>query len=147
MKKGGNQYLADPRQALFLEHYLNPTSPTFSNALQSALKAGYTQEYSENLTGQMPDWLSEKLGDLQLLSIAENNLRELLQQGEDIKVKADITKFVAETIGKSKYSKRKELTGAEGTALIPDSMTKKKADEAINQFLTSNGQNTADTKG
>ena len=41
----GNQYKPDPRQALFLKHYLDPKSPTFSNALQSALKAGYEQEY------------------------------------------------------------------------------------------------------
>ena len=30
-----------PQQKLFLANYLNPKSETFSNALQSALKAGY----------------------------------------------------------------------------------------------------------
>lgn len=114
----GNQYKEDPRQTLFLSYYLDPTSGTFSNALQSALKAGYSQEYSESITAQMPDWLSDKLGDLQMLSIAETNLLELLQQGEDIKVKADITKFVAKTLGKEKYSERQEVTGRNGERLM-----------------------------
>jgi len=37
----------DPRQALFLAHYLNPKSDTFSNAYQSGIKAGYSEEYSK----------------------------------------------------------------------------------------------------
>ena len=37
----------DPRQASFLAYYLNPKSDTFSNALQSGIKAGYSEEYSK----------------------------------------------------------------------------------------------------
>ena len=39
--------LLTPQQELFLSYYTNPKSETFSNALQSGLKAGYSQEYSE----------------------------------------------------------------------------------------------------
>ena len=39
----------DPRQTAFLTYYLDPKSETFSNALQSGLKAGYKQEYAENI--------------------------------------------------------------------------------------------------
>lgn len=80
-KKRGNQYTIDPRQSLFLSKYLDPKSPTFSNALQSALAVGYSQLYAENLTSQSPDWLSEKLGELQseqMLRKAERNLDEIL---------------------------------------------------------------------
>lgn len=138
----GNQYMEDPRQTLFLSYYLDPTSGTFSNALQSALKAGYSQEYSESITSQMPDWLSDKLGDLQMLSIAETNLLELLQQGEDIKVKADITKFVAKTLGKEKYSERQEIVGRDGKDLIPEE-SKRRSEVAIDSYL--NGKDKGNT--
>lgn len=73
----------DNRQAKFLELYLDPDSETFDNALQSGLKAGFTQEYSESITSQMPDWLSEALGRRDqrrksMLEKAERNLNEFL---------------------------------------------------------------------
>lgn len=80
-KKKGNQYMVDPRQSLFLANYLNTKSPTFSNALQSALAAGYAQEYAESITSLAPDWLSERLGELnseRMLRKAERNLDEIL---------------------------------------------------------------------
>lgn len=40
---GANQYLIDPRQKKCWDLYVNPKSETFGNALQSALKAGYTE--------------------------------------------------------------------------------------------------------
>jgi hypothetical protein len=112
-----NQYTApDPRQSLFLSYYLDPESETFSNALQSALKAGYSQEYSESLTSQMPKWLSESLGDLTIVKQAETNIKSFLV-GEDEKIKADITKFVLSRLNKKKWSERTELTGADGEAI------------------------------
>lgn len=72
---GANQYQTDPRQTLFLTHYLDPKSDTFSNALQSGIKAGYTEEYSKSLTSQLPDWLSESINDTELLKKAEKRLK------------------------------------------------------------------------
>lgn len=112
--KGYNKSLPDPRQALFLSYYLDPTSATFSNALQSALRAGYSQKYAEVLTGQMPDWLSENLSDNKRLSKAEKILDKTLEleavneegkvDNQLLKTQTDVAKFVANTIGKSKYS-------------------------------------------
>ena len=39
----------DPRQSLFLQYYLDPKSKTFSNALQSGIRAGYSAEYSQSI--------------------------------------------------------------------------------------------------
>ena len=118
-----NQYSVDPRQALFLTYYLDFKSETFSNALQSALKAGYAQEYAENITSQMPDWLSEKLGNNKRLDKAEKVLDEMLELKSDdnpamIKIKQDTAKFIAERLGKEKYSTRSELTGKNGESVI-----------------------------
>ena len=110
-----NQYQSDPRQLEFLALYLNPQSDTYSNALESALKAGFSQEYAETITYQMPKWLSENLGKRQrMLQKAENNLETILDyddiDGGKRKIKADITKFVAERLGKKWYGQEKGTT-------------------------------------
>jgi len=52
------------------------------------------------------------------------------------RIKADISKFVAETLGKESYSKRNELTGAGGEKLMPvDEKTKEKIDLALDEYL------------
>ena len=119
--------LLNPQQESFLVEYLNPKSPNFSNALQSALKAGYSQEYSENITHLMPDWLSESIGDMKRLRKAEKILDKTLDMNpvdEDgrvdnqlLKTQTDTAKFFAERLNKKKYSIRKELTGEDGESI------------------------------
>lgn len=129
-----NQYTApDPRQSLFLAGYLDPKSPTFSNAYQSALKAGYEEEYAKTILSQDVDWLSESLKDNQLLAKAEKRLNQLLdfepvdEEGKiDNSLLANQMKaisLVAKGIGKAKYSERSEISGIDGKDLIPESIT------------------------
>lgn len=111
--------LLTPQQELFLERYTNPKSPTFSNALQSALEAGYAQEYAESITYKMPSWLAENVGDLRRLKRAEKNLTEVQnldivdKEGKidtnliDKRTKVDM--FLAERLDKSKYSTKQEI--------------------------------------
>jgi phage terminase small subunit len=108
----------NPQQIAFLNLYNNPKSETFGNAMQSALKAGYAQQYAENITNLMPDWLSENMERRKrILNKAERNLEDLLDSADD-RVKADITKFAAKTLGKNEgYSERTELTGKDGKDL------------------------------
>jgi hypothetical protein len=109
----------DPRQIKFLEYYLDVKSETFANALQSGLKAGYAQEYSESITSLMPKWLSERLGDMNLVNKAERNLNKFLSDDfKNDKIKSDITKFTLSRLNKQKYSDRVEHTGAEGRDLV-----------------------------
>jgi len=78
---GANQYLADPRQALFLAYYIDPKSESFGNATQSGLRAGFERTYAENLKNKMPYWLSRKVEDFKsnrLLEKAERNLEEIM---------------------------------------------------------------------
>ncbi len=108
----------DPRQTLFLTYYLDPKSETFSNAYKSALKAGYANEYAENLMSLMPDWLSENIDRRKrMLHKAESRLEKHIES-EDEKVSLDASKFVAKTLGKNEgYSERQEITGADGKNL------------------------------
>jgi phage terminase small subunit len=114
----------NPQQTLFISNYTNPKSETFGNALQSALKAGYTREYSESITAKMPDWLAENVGKTKLIQKAEKNLEIALEGGLDdaekgkkeIQYKA--TEFTLKTLKKNEYSERTELTGKDGNNLF-----------------------------
>jgi len=107
----GQKESLDPRQIAFLSGYLNPDSPTYANALQSALKAGYSQEYAESITKQAPNWLTENLGTDKLVNKALNRLDELLGDTEDKKVVADLAKFVLKTKGNFKEKTETEHSG------------------------------------
>jgi hypothetical protein len=56
-----NQYTNTPKQNLFLSNYLEPTSPTFANAYQSAIQAGYKHYYAKQIASPSVhnDWLQE----------------------------------------------------------------------------------------
>lgn len=97
----------DPRQALFLELYLKPGSQTFSNIYQSAIKAGYTEEYAKNLRNQV-DWVSEHIGEVtkdKLVKKAKRVLDKSLDS-EDEKIAQDTAKFIAKT--DSEFSEKSE---------------------------------------
>lgn len=130
--KQANQWEVDPRQAVFLAAYLDPKSPTFSNGLQSAISAGYTESYAAVMVSEMPDWLSENLNELNLVEKAIRNLNEQLEDG-DKKAKAlkwDATKFTLQTLHKSKFSSRTELTGPEGKDIFSS-----KTDEELKAMI------------
>lgn len=112
-----------PQQEAFLKEYTNPKSPLFGNALQSALKAGYSQEYAESITYKMPEWLSENVGKAKLVVKAERNLDLALEGllddpekgGKPLQYKA--TEFTLKALKKDEYSERHEHTGKDGKDL------------------------------
>lgn len=116
----------NPQQIKFLEHYLDINSETFGNACQSALKAGYSKEYSLNMIAKGLKWLSEKVSDTEMLLKAEKNLKEFLNEKEDKKIKADITKFVASRLGKKRWSEKREVehSGEVGIKALEESIKK-----------------------
>lgn len=67
-----------PQQAEFLKNLLNTKSDTFGNFKQSALKAGYSESYADNITVEMPEWLSFALGKSRVVIKAEKNLEMAL---------------------------------------------------------------------
>lgn len=110
------------QQENFLAYYLDPTSPTFENALQSALRAEYRQEYAESITAKMPDWLAEaiaeRVGDSKRMRLVDKHFDEVLtmetapnghKDAQLVRAKSDVAKFVGETMGKIKYGKRAEV--------------------------------------
>lgn len=61
-----NQYVTDPRQKAFKTAYYDPASPTYSNALRSALAVGYSASTAKDLLHNRPAWLSEKWGEMKV---------------------------------------------------------------------------------
>lgn len=45
----GNQWQATERQVKFIDRYMDPKSDTFGNSYQSALAAGFSENYSANI--------------------------------------------------------------------------------------------------
>lgn len=111
-----NQYSIDPRQAIFLKHYIDPKSETFANAKRSAMKAGYSEQYADRILSEDLEWLSDALRYEDIIKKAEKNLVEFMDI-EDNRIRADMTKFTLERLNKKKFSTRQELTGAEGKDL------------------------------
>ena len=136
--------LLTPQQELFLSLYCNPKSETFGNAYASAVKSKYNKKYAENITGQLPDWLSENLGDLKRLRKAEKVLDETLdmdtknrkiineeiietEEPSMLKIKQDTAKFVASGVGKHKYGTRTDTdltTGGKPIGHLLDNLEK-----------------------
>ncbi len=120
----------NPQQIAFLEAYLNIDADTFGNAVQSALKAKYSEDYANNITAVMPQWLLENVGDAKMLLKAERNLNRAMDIDlEDEKIgdrNLKASMFVAKGLGKAKYSERTELTGPNGRDLIPVEEVKKR---------------------
>lgn len=120
-----NQYQTDPRQTAFLKAYLDPKSDTWSNAKQSALKVGYAPEYADNIMSIYPDWLSDAIGDTKLIQKATRNLDMALdgllddpeKGGKPLQLKA--TEITLRGLQKTKWSERQEVTGKDGSPLVP----------------------------
>lgn len=104
-----------PQQLDFAMRYYLPNSPTYGNALQSALKAGYKQEYAEVITTKDLVWvegiLSEIVGKPEdkanLVAKAKKVLSKSLDSPDD-KLAQDTAKFIANT--DAEFSKKQDFT-------------------------------------
>ncbi len=125
---GANGSVSDPREQVCWDIYV---SKGLENAYQSALEAGYTESTAKLVTTR--DWFIERLQRLRrkdMLSNAEKVLDKTLKYNPEdeegkvktdlLRIQTDVAKHVTETLGKNDgYSKRNELTGKDGTGLIP----------------------------
>lgn len=108
---GGKLGLIDQRQVRFFQYFLDSESETFRNVAMSALRAGFSKTYSENLTSVVPRWLVDNVGSDEIVQKAESNMKDILALPTDPKnakataIMADMTKFALERLSKKKYGK------------------------------------------
>lgn len=101
----------DPRQQAFLVNYMDPDSPTYLNIYRSALKAGYANEYAENIMSLMPKWLSRQMEYKNRVVVkAKRKLEDMLDDKKvDKKTQLDAAKFTLKTLGKDEgFTERTE---------------------------------------
>jgi len=125
---GASKNLQDPRQELMWKLYIQGLYKGQPNAYKSALKAGYSENTAINICNIK--WFKDRKAKLKkgkMKTRAEGNLYRMLkipftgikinEQGEEVEVfdidKAklvlDVSKFIAETLGKDEgYSKKIE---------------------------------------
>lgn len=121
-----------PQQLAFAENYYNPTSPTYGNATQSAIRAGYTETFARSnatrklvpmakkLTGR--DKEEERVRDatkmrIEMLQDAERVLAQDLKISDEapapvLAIRNKTAQFVASTVGKDIYSTRNEVVNS-----------------------------------
>ena len=119
------------QQQAFLKAFLDPKSPTWGNYLQSGLKAGYSQEYSESISYQMPDWLSESLGDSKLVQKALKNLEMALEgmlddpEGGSKNIQWKSTETTLKALLNQKFGDKKTVdltSGGEKITMTPEKL-------------------------
>ncbi len=99
----------DPRQLDFLQKYHDPKSETFSNAYKSAIASGYSEHYAKMIVSVGNEWIVEATERRKrLLDKAERKL-EVLIDGDDDRIAADISKHITKTLGKEHYSEKTEV--------------------------------------
>ena len=129
-----------PQQQAFLASYLNPKSETWGNALQSAVKAGYSDEYAKVMISRDLDWLSDNVNDNKLITKALKNLEMALEgmlddpEGGAKNIQWKATDTTLRTLKKDKFSERQELTGKDGERLIASKEEREVIDNAFNQI-------------
>ena len=131
----------DPKQSKALQAYKDPTSPTFANLKQSMIQAGYDDNYADTIYDRKPAWLTENIqADIDLIKASENNLRKYATMQIDIdgkngidlaKLQVDVSKFIAKTLARKKYSEDKEDTTPAVTINIVNYGEKKDTVEPI----------------
>lgn len=115
MTKSTSSKPLDPKQSEFLRLYLTPGTTYFGNALQSALKAGYTQEYSESILQKDLKWLADGIAEIvgrptdkkNLVNKAKKVLDKSLDS-DDERIAQDTAKFIAKT--DPEFSEKTDLT-------------------------------------
>ena len=128
----------------FAKFYMTPTSESFMNVRQSALRAGYSETYANNITVQRPEWWVELIDSAEyqraaMLKKAQSRLDERLSDdvsgdANKLKIQTDVAKFISERLGKEHYSTRQEVTGADGKRLFDNEQRMESVQPLANLF-------------
>lgn len=123
VKKRKKSSLKSTAQADYASAFFDPALPTFLDHKASADVVATPIPKSYASATAKPQWLKDLADEHPLLKLAEQNIEETLRISVSDKLIGDravkMSMFVAERLGKHKYSTRQEITGANGQNLIP----------------------------
>lgn len=103
-----------PQQIKFAMFYYLPDSPTYGNARQSALKAGFSDKYSRNITVKNLNWIKDVVLEIGGKGVSKDKLvrkaKRVLDKSldsEDEKIAQDTAKFIAKTT--TEFSEKQDI--------------------------------------
>lgn len=103
-----------PQQIKFAMFYYLPDSPTYGNARQSALKAGFSDKYSRNITVKNLNWIKDVVLEIGGKGVTKDKLvrkaKRVLDKSldsEDEKIAQDTAKFIAKTT--TEFSEKQDI--------------------------------------
>lgn len=73
-----SEIILTEQQALFLDYYYDPGSPTWYNAKQSAIRAGFGENYACQITYRQPDWWLDMVRRQPFIKKIEKHFDEVL---------------------------------------------------------------------
>lgn len=110
-----------PQQIKFAMFYYLPDSPTYGNAMQSALRAGFSDKYSRNITVKNLNWIKDVVLEIGGKGVTKDKLvrkaKRVLDKSldsEDEKIAQDTAKFIAKTT--TEFSEKQDIV-SNGEAL------------------------------
>ena len=102
-KLTGNQWQNTPIQHAFMDYWINPTSTSFGNAYESAIRAGYSSKYANQLTAPIVNnkWILEYKRKLEFTpEHIIQGIQELALNAENSRSPDDTRLKAYETLGK-----------------------------------------------
>lgn len=127
-----------PQREMLISLYNNPESETFGNAKQSAIRAGFSEAYANNITVQAPRWFVDNCTHGELMQLAQEKLKHYLtldaKDTPTMKIQQDTAKFIASSLGKEKYSTRSEVRST-GEKRAIDPTTKLIVEKVLDDFM------------
>ena len=103
-----------PQQIKFAMFYYLPDSPTYGNARQSALRAGFSDKYSRNITVKNLNWIKDVVLEIGGKGVTKDKLvrkaKRVLDKSLDSeaeKIAPDTAKFIAKTT--TEFSEKQDI--------------------------------------
>ena len=103
-----------PQQIKFAMFYYLPDSPTYGNAMQSALRAGFSDQYARIITVKNLNWIKDIVSEIGGKGVTKDKLvrkaKRVLDKSldsEDEKIAQDTAKFIAKTT--TEFSEKQDI--------------------------------------
>ena len=114
-KRVAKEHIPDPRQALVIAFYKDPSSYTFANLKQSMIRAGYSEKYADKHYSQSIKWIEQIKGTVEMIQKAERNIDKAVSMPINVqepsksdielyKIQQGASQFVLKTLARQKYN-------------------------------------------
>ena len=104
----GKERIFSPKQIKFGMYYYLHDSPTFGNALQSAIRAGFSEKYAKNITVKNLEWLEDIVVEIGGKGVSKDKrVLDKSLDSEDEKIAQDTAKFIAKTT--TEFSEKQDI--------------------------------------